>query len=68
VSLTNDGSIAAVSQSYCQALGVAFSQSGHDMREGFHLEVYSSALNPNSDEYEMGSLFPLSRVARCSGN
>lgn len=57
--LTHSGNISALAQSYGEAYGAVFPQSGLDMREGAHLEVYDSALNPNSDEYEMGILIPV---------
>jgi predicted transcriptional regulator YdeE len=57
--VTHSGNISNLAQSYGKAYGVVFPQSGLEMREGPHLELYNSTLDPNSDDFNMGILIPV---------
>ena len=57
--VTHVGPITALAQSYGEAYGVVLPQSGHEMREAAHLELYDAMLNPMADDYEMGILIPV---------
>ena len=57
--VTHVGPITALAQSYGEAYGVVLPQSGHQMREAAHLELYDAMLNPMADDYTMGILIPV---------
>ena len=57
--LKHIGNISNLGQSYGEAYGVAFVQSGLEMRPGPQLEIYDANLNPNSDDFHMGILIPV---------
>ena len=57
--LAHLGNISSIAQSYGEAYGVTFPQSGLVMREAPHLERYDSRLNPDTDEYTFGILIPV---------
>ena len=57
--VTHVGPITALAQSYGEAYGVVLPQSGHEMREAAHLELYDAMLNPMADDYTMGILIPV---------
>ncbi len=57
--VTHTGNISSLAQSYAMAYGVEFPQAGLEMREGPHLELYNSQLDPNSEEFTMGILIPV---------
>ena len=57
--VTHVGPITALAQSYGEAYGVVLPQSGHEMREAAHLELYDAMLNPTADDYTMGILIPV---------
>ena len=59
LALTHEGDISTLNQSYADAYGVVFAESGNEMRPGPHLELYDSMLNPNSDDFTMGILIPI---------
>ena len=53
------GPISALAQSYGQAYAVVLPESGHEMREAAHLELYDAMLNPMADDFSMGILIPV---------
>lgn len=55
----HNGPITNLSQSYGKAYGVVLPQSGHQMREAPHLELYDTMLDPMADNYLMGILIPV---------
>ena len=57
--VTHVGPITTLAQSYGEAYGVVLPQSGHEMREAAHLELYDAMLNPMADDYTMGILIPI---------
>ena len=57
--LAHLGNISTIAQSYGEAYGVAYPQSGLAMREAPHLERYDSTLDPNTDDYKFGILIPV---------
>ena len=57
--LAHRGNISTIAQSYGEAYGVAYPQSGLAMREAPHLERYDTTLNPESDDYSFGILIPV---------
>ena len=59
LSLDHVGSIMELAPSYAEAYGVAFPSAGLEMREGPHLEIYNSTLDPMSDSYVMGIAIPV---------
>ena len=59
LALTHQGNISTLGQSYAEAYGEVFVQSGNEMRSGPHLELYDSNLDPNSDDFTMGILIPI---------
>ena len=59
LSIDHVGSIMELAPSYAEAYGVAFPSAKLEMREGPHLEIYNSALDPMSDSYVMGIAIPV---------
>lgn len=59
LSLEHVGSIMNLAPSYGEAYGKVFPASGLEMREGPHLEIYDSTLDPMSDTYSMGIAIPV---------
>ena len=59
LALEHQGNIFTLATSYGEAYGVVFPASGLEMREGPHLEIYDSSLDPNSDSYVMGISIPV---------
>jgi predicted transcriptional regulator YdeE len=59
LSLDHVGSIMELAPSYAQAYGVVFPSTGLEMREGPHLEIYDSTLDPMTDSYSMGIAIPV---------
>ena len=57
--VTHTGKISLLAQSYGEAYGVAFPSAGLEMRQGPHLELYNSNLDPNGEEFQMGILIPV---------
>jgi len=57
--VTHKGPIGTLAQSYGEAYGVLFPQTGLEMREAPHLELYNAMLNPMAEDYEMGILIPI---------
>jgi len=57
--LAHEGKIATLGESYGEAYGVTFPQTGLEMREAAHIELYDSSLNPNADDYRMGIFIPV---------
>ena len=57
--LDHIGSIMELAASYGEAYGVAFPSAGSEMREGPHLEIYDSTLDPMTDSYVMGIGIPV---------
>ena len=59
LALEHQGNISSLAPSYGEAYGVVFPASGLEMREGPHLEIYNSDLDPISDSYVMGISIPV---------
>lgn len=55
----HSGNISNLAQSYGEAYGVEFPNSGLAMRPAPHLELYDATLDPVSDDYKMGILIPI---------
>ena len=57
--LEHSGAISDLANSYSEAYGEIFPNSGFEMRQAPHLELYDTLLNPTDPDYCMGILIPI---------